>query len=75
MKVLLDTNIIIHREASKIVNNGIGILFNWLDKLHYIKCVHPLTAEELNRNINPDTVKTMQIKLASYQILKTISSS
>jgi predicted nucleic acid-binding protein len=73
MKVLLDTNIIIHREASKIINNGIGILFNWLDKLHYIKCVHPLTAEELNRNINSDTVKTMQVKLASYQILKTIA--
>src|ERR1700743_1168962 len=71
MKVLLDTNIIIHREASKIVNNDIGILFNWLDRLHYTKNVHPLTAVELNRNLNPDTAKTMQVKLANYQVLKT----
>ncbi len=71
MKVLLDTNIIIHREASRVINQDIGILFNWLDKLHYTKCVHPLTIDELNRNINPDTVKTMQIKLKNYQILQT----
>lgn len=71
MRVLLDTNIIIHREASKVLNQDIGILFNWLDKLHYTKCVHPLTADELKRNINPDTVKTMQIKLGNYQVLQT----
>jgi hypothetical protein len=73
MRVLLDTNIIIHREAGKIINKDIGILFNWLDKLHYAKCVHPLTIVELNRNINPDNANTMQIKLANYNILKTIS--
>lgn len=71
MRVLLDTNIIIHREASKIVNQDIGILFYWLDKLHYTKCIHPLTIVELNRNINSETVKTMQLKLANYHILKT----
>lgn len=71
MKVLLDTNIIIHREASKIINQNIGILFNWLDKLSYTKCVHPLTINELNRNINTGTARTMQVKLASYQILQT----
>ena len=71
MKVLLDTNIIIHREASKIINNDIGILFYWLDKLHHVKVVHPLTANELNRNLNPDTAKTMQAKLKNYEILKT----
>lgn len=52
VKVLSDTNIIIHREASKITNQGIGVLFYWLDKLHYTKCVHPLTSAELQRNIN-----------------------
>lgn len=71
MRILLDTNIIIHREASKIYNEDIGTLFNWLDKLHYTKCVHPLTEAELNRNINQDTARTMQIKLTNYHILKT----
>ena len=71
MRVLLDTNIIIHREASKVVNQDIGVLFNWLDRLQFIKYVHPLTAEELSRNTNTEMVSTMQLKLASYQPLKT----
>jgi hypothetical protein len=71
MRILLDTNIIIHREASKIINQDIGILFNWLDKLLCTKCVHPLTIVELNRHADPDTVKTMKAKLANYQLLQT----
>ena len=33
MKVLLDTKIVIHREAATIINEDIGILFRWLDNL------------------------------------------
>jgi predicted nucleic acid-binding protein len=66
MKVLLDTNIIIHRETPKVVNTDIGILFNWLDKLNYKKYIHPLTIEELNRNKDPKTVETFSIKIQSY---------
>ncbi len=43
MKALLDTNIIIHRETSTVVNRDIGILFKWLDKAKYTKCIHPIT--------------------------------
>jgi len=70
MKVLLDTNIIIHREANKIYNLDIGQLFNWLDKLKYSKYIHPLTVEELNRYKDPTTLKTMNIKIKSYNTLK-----
>jgi len=35
IKILLDTNIIIHREASTVINDDIGILFRWLDNLHH----------------------------------------
>lgn len=70
MKVLLDTNIIIHREANKIYNLDIGQLFNWLDKLKYSKYIHPLTGDELNRYKDPITLKTMNIKIESYNILK-----
>jgi len=72
MKILLDTNIIIHREASKVINTDIGILFNWLDKLKHSKYIHPLTIEELNRNIDPKTVETMKIKIGSYNLIKNI---
>ena len=71
MRVLLDTNIIIHREASTVKNQDIGMLFHWLDKLHYTKCVHPVTAEELKKHADAATVKTFQIKLDNYNVLKS----
>ena len=71
MKALLDTNIIIHREASRVVNQDIGILFKWLDKVKYQKCVHNITVEEINKNSNQNTVDTFNVKLGSYEILET----
>ena len=73
MKVLLDTNIIIHREAAKIINEDIGILFNWLDKLKYSKFIHPATIEELKRNQDPKTVATMTIKISSYNLIRNLA--
>lgn len=71
MRVLLDTNIIIHREASKVIHPDIGYLFHWLDKLRWTKCIHPLTVVELQKHKDPDIVKTMNIKIANYNLLKT----
>lgn len=73
MKALLDTNIIIHRESNRILNRDIGILFKWLDKGKYVKCIHPITVNEINKNSNQDTVKTLNVKLDCYEILKTIA--
>ncbi len=73
MRALLDTNIIIHRETSRIINENIGTLFLWLDRLQYIKNVHPVTVEELKRHSDNEVVRTMGIKLDSYQVLKTIA--
>ena len=47
IKVLLDTNIIIHRESSRILND-IGSLFRWIDDLGYTKCIHPKTIDEIS---------------------------
>lgn len=71
MRALLDTNIIIHRETSRIVNENVGTLFHWLDKLQYIKNVHSITVNELKRHSDNEVVRTMGIKLDSYQVLKT----
>lgn len=73
MKVLLDTNIIIHREAAKIINEDIGTLFNWIDKLKYSKYIHPATVEELKRNQDPKTVATMTIKISSYNLIRNLA--
>jgi rRNA-processing protein FCF1 len=71
VKVLLDTNILIHREASKIVHEEIGTLFNWLDRLHYDKCIHSLSIEELRKHSDAEVVKTIQIKIKNYNALRT----
>lgn len=71
MKILLDTTIIIHREASAIFNEDIGNLFRWLDKLHYEKCVHPLTLEEIKKHKDKKVVEAFKVKLSSYVVLKT----
>lgn len=67
MKALLDTNIIIHREASKIVNQDVGILYRWLERAKYTKCVHSLTVSEIEKYKNQQTVETFQVKLDSYE--------
>lgn len=73
MRALLDTNIIIHRESTRIINQDIGILFNWLDKSKYIKCIHPITLEEIKKNSNQATADTITVKLESYEVLKTVA--
>lgn len=73
MRILLDTNIIIHREASKVYNQDIGLLFHWIDKLHYEKCIHPATVEEINSFQDEEVVNTMKIKIVNYTVLKTLS--
>jgi len=70
MKILLDTNIIIHREANKIYKPEIGQLFKWIDNLKYSKYIHPLTVEELERYKDPNALVTMSIKIESYNLLK-----
>ncbi len=67
MKALLDTNIIIHREASRIVNQDVGILYRWLERVNYTKCVHSLSISEIEKYKNQQTVNTFHIKLDSYE--------
>ncbi|MCP4107576.1 MAG: hypothetical protein GY749_18875 [Desulfobacteraceae bacterium] len=74
MKVLLDTNIIIHREAATVVRSDIGVLFRWLDRLKYEKCIHPLTIEEISNHKDERVVQTFEAKVGSYHTLKTMAS-
>lgn len=73
MRVLLDTNIIIHREAYKVSHLSIGQLFRWFDELKFTKCIHPITEAEIKSHVNQNTVKVMGIKMVSYYTLKTIA--
>ncbi len=73
MRALLDTNIVIHREAATAVNQDIGILFKWLGKAKYEKCVHPITLEELQKHGDEKKLNTLNIKLQSYSVLKSVA--
>ena len=73
MKVLLDTNIVIHRENVKVTNPSIGLLFYWLDKLHYEKCIHPWSVEELKSYKDKNMQELYETKLPAYTILKSVS--
>ena len=73
MKALLDTNIIIHRETPNVRNLSIGTLFKWLDKAKFVKCVHKVTVDELNKNSNLETKRSFNAKIQSYEILKMVA--
>lgn len=74
MKALLDTNIIIHRENYKVIHDDIGVLFGWLDKLKYDKCVHPVTVQEISKFADKEVVSSFRKKLESYCLLKTTTA-
>ena len=69
LKVLLDTNIIIHRENNKLTKESIGLLYKWLDKLHYVKCIHKCSIEELHKYKNKEYVELLDVKIKSYEVL------
>lgn len=72
-RVLLDTNIIIYRETSTPPRREIGILFRWLDQLHYDKCIHPETLEEIRRHRDKAVVSAFEAKITNYHQLKTLA--
>ena len=71
MKILLDTNIIIHREANASNDPNIGLLYRWIDHLKHEKYIHKATVEEINKNPNEQTKKTFEIKMKNYKLLST----
>lgn len=70
MRALLDTNVLIHREAQVVVRQDIGLLFNWLDRLRYEKIIHPVSVAEIEQHDDPRVRRSFAAKLASYQLIK-----
>jgi hypothetical protein len=71
MRALLDTNILIHREAPVVVRQNIGLVFRWLDRLRYEKCVHPESIREIERHNDERVRNSFRAKLASYRIIQS----
>lgn len=73
MRLLLDTNILIHREAAAVVREDIGVLFNWLDRIRAEKCIHPSSLEEIGNHADSTVIRTFTAKLRSYHQLRTVA--
>jgi predicted nucleic acid-binding protein len=74
MKILLDTNIVIHREMKYPIEKDIGKVFRWMDKLRYEKCVHEVTINEILKMRGTKDREAFLIKMESYHRLPTIAS-
>lgn len=72
MRILLDTNIVIHRENKRVSNYSIGHLFRWIDRLKHDKIIHPYTIYEIQKYRDPETQEAISVKLESYEVLKTV---
>lgn len=73
-KILLDTNIVIHREImNPTTNPNIWLLFHWIEKCWYEKCIHPITITEIEWYNKKDIVAQMRNKIKNYSVLKTLS--
>ena len=73
-KVLLDTNVIIHRERmDSRVNPNVWLLFNRIEKCWYEKWIHPDTKSELENYDDKEIVKLMKDKIKNYSVLKNVS--
>lgn len=69
-RALLDTNIVIHREAATVVQPSIGRLFAWLDRLGYEKWIHPATLAEIQQHADDRVRRTFATKLESYRVIQ-----
>jgi len=73
MKLLLDTNIFLHRESKNPTKPDIGKLFSWLDKLGYQKCIHQVTIDEVEKIKDKKVRRAFLIKTESYHRLRTVA--
>lgn len=70
-KILLDTNIIIHRETKHPAEREIGRLYWWMDKLHYEKCISEVTRTEILKMQDQQNREGFLIKMEGYTCLQT----
>ena len=70
MRVLLDTNIFIYREADHVISNDLQQLLSVLNRIKAEILIHPLSLEELRRDRNKKRQAVMLSKIGAYPILE-----
>lgn len=70
MRVLLDTNIFIHRENDQIISHDLQQLLFVLNKLKTELLIHPLSLEEIRRDQDTRRQAVMLSKVGAYPLLE-----
>lgn len=73
MKILLDTNIIIHREWQNIKHSQIWQLFFYIDKFKHDKFVHKISIDEIQKYWDKKALEIILQKVQNYQIADTLA--
>jgi len=69
MRVLIDTNIFIHRENYHVIPNNLQSLLKTLNKLAVQILIHPLSLEEVKRDKKRQRSEIIQSKIKTYPLL------
>ncbi len=70
MRILLDTNIFIYREADHIISEDLQQLLSVLNKVKAELLIHPLSLEEIRRDRDTKRQGTMLSKIGAYPPLE-----
>jgi predicted nucleic acid-binding protein len=70
MRVLIDTNIFIHRENDHIISYDLQQLLSVLNKLKTELLIHPLSLEEIKRDQDTRRQAVMLSKVGAYPLLE-----
>jgi hypothetical protein len=68
VRALLDTNILIHREAFVVVQEEIGLIFNWFDQLKGAYVLSKDLRAKKDRRICAKTVRSGRIQSTGWNI-------
>lgn len=71
MRILIDTNIFIYREADQVLTENQQTLSRILHEIGALQIVHPLSVSELKKNPNPEKQKIMLSKIRAYLLLES----
>jgi len=69
MRVLIDTNIFIHREDDHVLSNNMQKLLTTLRKIGADILIHPLSLEDLRKDPDKDRQEIMLSKIRTYSFL------
>ena len=75
MKVLLGTDIFLHREIDKKISQDIESLYRLLDRNGFTRCIHWASIVTAVKKTNSEQINSVYLRLNGYDIIENTSSS